>query len=118
MNWRAARATGDPISEGRREEGRFNQSRFDTCLRSRDYGDPQLLFFKKQIATKEGGKHLIKEEVTEKKIWRAKQVGTHMAYEGEAALGEQTMAAVGVFGVPGGAPAALYDLPSSLFCSH
>lgn len=72
MNWRAARATGDPISEGRREEGRFNRSRFDTGLRSRDYGDPQHLFIKKQIVTKEGGNHLIKEELTEKKTWRAK----------------------------------------------
>lgn len=41
-----------------------------------------------------------------------------MAYKGEAILGEQTMGDRGVFGVPGDAPAALYDLPSSLFCSH
>lgn len=67
MKWRAAQATGDPIPEGRREEGRFNCSRFDTGLRSRDYGDPQQLFIKKQIVTKEGGNHLIKEELTEKK---------------------------------------------------
>lgn len=118
MNWRAAQATGDSISEGRREEGRFNCSRFDTGLRSRDYGDPQHFFIKKQIVTKEGGNHLIKEELTEKKTWRAKQVGTHMAYKGEAVLGEQTMGNRGIFGVPEDAPAALYDLPSSLFCTH
>lgn len=41
-----------------------------------------------------------------------------MAYEGETALGEQTVGGRGVFGVPGDAPAVLYALPPSLFCSH
>lgn len=92
----------------------FNHSRFDTGLRIRGYREPQHLFIKKQKATKEGGNHLIKEEETEK-TWSTEQVGTRIAYEGETALGEQTVGGRGVFGVPGDAPAVLYALPPSLF---
>lgn len=54
-----------------RKEGRkmFNRSRFDTGLRSRGYGEPQLLFIKKQKATKEG------ETTSSKKKWQRRLGG-------------------------------------------